>query len=463
MIFGIESETLEFKKTTAEAKDAVIDVVAMLNKHGRGELYFGIKNDGQVLGQMISGSTLRDVNRALTENIKPQIYPTVEMVNIDYKDCIRVQFEGDNVPYFAYGKAYIRVADECKQISPEELGSLFKKKRGMVSPWDSSPSGKTADDINTNFLRSYMKKANDSGRLSYKFTNRDDILRRLGLMSGGEPNNTAIAMFGKNPSLEIQMAVFATDVKHTFIDIDRANGTINQLVDIGEQYIRRNTRWRVVRDGAPQRTEIPEVPMDAVREALLNSYAHRDAEIPQVNEIAIYSNRIEIYNPGTFPEGLTPGDYINRSESSVQRNPLLAEIMYYSKDIERFGTGLQKIARECDGAGVRYGFKCGKLGFTVIFYRTEISGLGRDLEGDLTGSGQVTGQVTGQDTRNERLLEYCTVSRTRREMQEFMGIASRDYFNKTVLLPLLGSGKLRMTIPDKPNSRNQKYVRAGRK
>jgi ATP-dependent DNA helicase RecG len=43
-------------------------------------------------------------------------------------------------------------------------------------------------------------------------------------------------------------------------------------------------------------------------------------------------------------------------------------------------------------------------------------------------------------------------------MQEFIGIASRDYFNKTVLLPLLGSGKLRMTIPNKPNSKNQRYV-----
>jgi ATP-dependent DNA helicase RecG len=179
VIFGQESETLEFKKTTAETKDAVTDVAAILNKHGRGELYFGIKNDGEVLGQKISGSTLRDVSRALTENIKPQIYPTVEMVNIGYKDCVRVRFEGENVPYFAHGKAYIRVADECKQISPEELENLFKKKHGMASPWDSAPSGKTADDINANLLRSYMKKANDSGRLSYKFTNRDDILRRL--------------------------------------------------------------------------------------------------------------------------------------------------------------------------------------------------------------------------------------------------------------------------------------------
>jgi ATP-dependent DNA helicase RecG len=459
MIFGQESETLEFKKTTAETKDGVIDVVAILNKHGRGELYFGIKNDGEVLGQMISGSSLRDVSRALTDNIKPQIYPIVETVNIDYKDCIRVQFEGENVPYFAYGKAYIRVADECKQISPDELESLFKAKRGFVSPWDSEPSGMSVDDINTNFVRSYMKKANECGRLTYKFTSRDDILRRLKLLPEGNPNNTAVAMFGKNSPLEIQMAVFATDVKHTFIDIDRVTGTIDRLVDIGEQYIRRNTRWRVVRDGSPQRMEIPEVPMDAVREALLNSYAHRDAGIPQTNEIAIYSDRIEIYNPGTFPEGLTPEDYINGSEASVQRNPLLANIMYYSRDIEKFGSGLHKIAKECEGAGVKYGFKCGKLGFSVIFYRKEISGLGRDLDGDLDGAAQDTTQDAIQD-RAGVILEFCSTPKTTEEIMLHIGISNRSHFRKSILSPLLRSGAIVMTIPNKPNSRNQKYVRA---
>jgi ATP-dependent DNA helicase RecG len=92
-----------------------------------------------------------------------------------------------------------------------------------------------------------------------------------------------------------------------------------------------------------------------------------------------------------------------------------------------------------------------------------------DLHGD---TGQVTGQVTGQDTeydilqsagrvnRKERLLEFCVLPRMRKEMQEFVGIASREHFNKTILAPLLGSGQLRMTIPEKPNSRNQKYIRS---
>jgi ATP-dependent DNA helicase RecG len=371
--FGIESETLEFKKTTAEIPDSLKDISAILNKHGRGELYFGIKNDGTVVGQMISGSSLRDVSQAISDKIKPQIYPTVEPVNIDNKNCIHVLFEGNDLPYFADGRAYLRVADENKQMSPAELEKYFKKKTGQASPWDSAPSGYAAEDVNTNYLRSYMKKANESGRLDYKFTDRDDILRRLDLLVGGEPNNTAIAMFGKKPPLEIQMAIFATEVKHTFIDIDRASGTIPDLVDLGERYIRQNIRWRVVRDGSPERTEIPEVPMDAVREALLNSYAHRDAHIPQTNEIAIFSNRIEIYNPGTFPEGMMPDDFVDGSEKSIHRNPLLARILYFSKDIESFGTGLRKIVLECEGAGVGYEFRLGKVGFTVVFYRPGIS------------------------------------------------------------------------------------------
>jgi len=78
-----------------------------------------------------------------------------------------------------------------------------------------------------------------------------------------------------------------------------------------------------------------------------------------------------------------------------------------------------------------------------------------DLHGN---TGQVTGQVTGQDKRAVSLIEFCVTPRTRKEMQEFVGIASREHFNKKLLTPLIETGQLTMTIPDKPNSRNQKYV-----
>jgi len=68
---------------------------------------------------------------------------------------------------------------------------------------------------------------------------------------------------------------------------------------------------------------------------------------------------------------LTPHDFIDGTGRSVKRNPLLAQLMYYSKDIESFGTGLRRITEACDKAGVKVEFQMLKLGFAVVFYRPD--------------------------------------------------------------------------------------------
>jgi ATP-dependent DNA helicase RecG len=83
-----------------------------------------------------------------------------------------------------------------------------------------------------------------------------------------------------------------------------------------------------------------------------------------------------------------------------------------------------------------------------------------NLDGDLDGAtNQVTVQDSKQDERLKSLLEFCEIARTRDEMQRHLGITNRGYFRSNILKPLLVSGQLVMTIPDKPNSRNQQYVR----
>ena len=277
-------------------------------------------------------------------------------------------------------------------------------------------------------------------------------------MENGTLNNTAKVMFGKEPRIEIQMAIFATTEKLTFNDINRAEGRILDLVDIGERYIRNAMRYRVIIDGTQiSRKEIPEVPHIAIREALLNSFCHKNYRTPQNNEIAIFSDRIEIYNPGTFPIGITPDEYIKGEGHPIHRNPLLAQIMYYSKDIERFGTGLKRIADACEEADVRYEFVSDYYGFTVVFYRPPLWTSDR-IEENMKITGQDTRQDTGQDSRFNALINFCALPRSRREMQNFIDIASREHFLNAFLKPLLESGDLRMTIPNKPNSKNQKYV-----
>ena len=92
-----EDEVTEFKKSTSELKEGIISIVSILNKHHRGKLFFGIKDDGTVIGQEISNKTLRSVSEAITTKIEPRIFPKVSNVKIDDKDCISVEFEGDEL------------------------------------------------------------------------------------------------------------------------------------------------------------------------------------------------------------------------------------------------------------------------------------------------------------------------------------------------------------------------------
>ncbi|MEG1825272.1 MAG: ATP-binding protein, partial [Cloacibacillus sp.] len=105
---GIETETLEFKKSTGEMKEAVDSICAILNKHGAGELYFGVRSDGIPIGQTITEKTLRDISAAIENHITPQIFPEITVTYLNERACILIKFEGANIPYFAYGKAKIR-------------------------------------------------------------------------------------------------------------------------------------------------------------------------------------------------------------------------------------------------------------------------------------------------------------------------------------------------------------------
>ena len=93
--------------------------------------------------------------------------------------------------------------------------------------------------------------------------------------------------------------------------------------------------------------EIPEIPLDAVKEAITNPFGHRMFDGGQSNEITVFKNRIEIYNPGTFPANKTLESYVVGNQRPIRRNPLIARTLYYSKDMESFATGLKRIKDAC--------------------------------------------------------------------------------------------------------------------
>jgi len=164
MNLGKETETLEYKKTTGEMKEAMVSISSILNKHGIGTLYFGVKPSGDVIGQDVSESSLRDVSRAVYESIKPQIYPAIEEMVLDQKHLIKVEFSGENAPYSAAGRYYLRTADEDREVTPDELKAFFvaNKYREL---WEKGKSNTTAKQIDKPAIKSFWQKAVSAGRL----------------------------------------------------------------------------------------------------------------------------------------------------------------------------------------------------------------------------------------------------------------------------------------------------------
>lgn len=462
MNLGIKTETLEFKKSSGELKEAIVSICAILNKHQKGELYFGIKPDGTPVGQEITEKTLRDISQAIYNNIEPQIFPEITIVQFDGKECIHIRFEGYNTPYFAYGIARIRIADEDRTFSQQELLHYIRKNQNAEDSWERMTSSFSTTEVNEQKVVDYIRKGQDAGRIDFPYTNKETTLNKLLLTNGDKLNNAGMVLFCESMYAELQMAIFAGKERLTFLDIQRKRGSIFDLVDAAERYITANTRWKVLFDGSLQRKEIPEFPMDAVREALINSFCHKDYGACQSNEVTIYKDRIEIYNPGSFPSGFQPEDFISGNERPIRRNPLITSVLYYSKAVEGFGTGLKRIVDACQKADCRYAFKILKSGFVVIFYRKQEE----EEKSDETPTGQDTGQDTGQEdkitleTLQQDILEYCRQPKSRKEIQNHLHLSSRENFNKRYLKPLLDNGLLLMLYPDKPNSKNQKYIKA---
>ncbi len=242
------------------------------------------------------------------------------------------------------------------------------------------------------------------GRISFENDNTSEVLTKLELTEGDRLLNAGAALFVDSGMNDLQMAKFATNEKITFTDIRRYTGSIIGLVDIAMQYLIDAMDWRVEFHGKLERDEIPEIPVDALREAVVNAFAHRQIESRQSIQIMIFKNRIEIYSPGTFPEKTSPEEFAEGNKKEIRRNKIITQTLYYSKDMETFATGLMKIKKLCNEAGVRYEFQREEYGFTVIFYRH--CGEGWGWSGEQSNRHEIDQNVNG----NQHSIENGTVS-----------------------------------------------------
>lgn len=371
MNIGQQSETVEFKLSTSEIHAAVETIAAMLNKKGHGTIYFGVDDKGTVKGQKITDNTYKTVSDAILRDLEPKITPSLEAVNFvdedgHQNDVLKLTFAGERAPYSAFGRFLVRVGTQNRQMSRDELRRLILDE-DYSYPWDRDLSDYTIDDVDDQALRHYYEEAVSCGRLSLPTYDKEAVLAAVEGMKNGKLFNGTFAMFGKSANIGLNLAVYATDSKITFLDLDLRKGNIYRLQKEAIQYISKNIRWRA--EIKEKRTDIPEIPIEAIREAVINAFAHSMyVPTPEI-DINIYPSSVTISNPGTFPENLTPMDYVNKKLSSLKRNPLLLDLLFRCHGTEKNGTGFKRIAAACESAGIRWETEGNPYSFGITFYR----------------------------------------------------------------------------------------------
>jgi ATP-dependent DNA helicase RecG len=141
----------------------------------------------------------------------------------------------------------------------------------------------------------------------------------------------------------VTCALFQGTDKFTVLDRRDFNEDLMSNIDGAMNFLKRYIAVRYEMTGEARRREVPELPYDALREAIINAVAHRDYFERGANVmVEIYDDRIEIGNPGGLPKGLSPEEFGKRS---VLRNPKIAGMLHRADYIEKMGTGVRKMQR----------------------------------------------------------------------------------------------------------------------
>lgn len=370
MKFGKESENVEFKKSTSQLSKSMDDIASILNKDGDGTLYFGVKPDGEVCGQEVTEKTLNDVAENIKASIKPMIYPKIEEIELVGKSVIRVSFSGNEKPYSSYGRYFKRVFDRAEEMSAEELKETFAS-LDYTSSWENRRTNFGLESIDHNALRHFYDQSVACGRLDpLPIYDERELLIGLGLLEEDKLTNAGYYLFSSRGPVVLKAAIYSTDARISFNDIQRWKDNIFNLTDIGIRYIKNNIKWGVVSSGKEaQRIEIPEIPVDAIREIMVNSFAHANYRGETEHEIDITPTEIEIYNPGSFPMNLTPESFVLKKRKSLPRNKVILETLYKCKDVEMFGSGFKKVYALCESKGIKVKYDLDPYGFSFFFLR----------------------------------------------------------------------------------------------
>ena len=448
-------EALEIKKP----KDWLKTISAFANTAG-GTIYFGIADDKSIKGLTDAQYDAEKISELIHSRITPLPHFILSAYKLEGKEVLGVMvFVGEATPYFYQGDgsvtAYIRIGNRSVPADANRLRELAL--RGKNISFDSLPTEYKKADLTFSFFEAAYKQIIKSGikpkeYISFGLCNHDGVLTNAGLLFADDCPLLQARVFCTHWN-----GLYKGSVGDDAIDSEEFEGDLVSLLKNSNNFVRLNSkkRWKKMPD---HRVNKPDYSSRAVFEALCNALMHRDwSIIGSEVHVDIYTDRLEIYSPGGMPDGTLIQERNIDDIPSTRRNPIIADVFQRLDYVERKGSGIGIIRTETShlyGYSDEYApeFRSTHTAFHVI-----LKNVNYNLHDDNT---QDNTQVNTQEEIKEKILHFCSSPRSKTEIVAHCGYKDIRSFTKHHLQPLLDSEKLKMTLPDRPNSRNQKYVTA---
>lgn len=459
-----EMQNIELKSASKGTPEKLYDTLSgFANQNGGGIIIFGLqeKPEFKVIGVYDAQDLqVKVTNYAL--QMEPVIRPVFTVADYEGKTVVSAEIPECDIndkPCYYKGAgrlrgSYIRVGDADLPMTEYEVYSYeaYKKKiRDELRIVERT----SVDDFSKKLLDEFFIKLRSTKSQLATLDDRK-ILRLQGMTDHDNPTVVGTLLLCEYPQAFFpQLGITAMVVDGIefglanqdgvrFIDNKRIDGTIPQMLEEAISFVRRNTRSATIINNDGKREDRSEYPMKAVREVILNALVHRDYSIHSEDSpirVVLYSDRLEVENPGGLYGRLTVND-LGKLPGDT-RNPFLAGNLEIMIDTENRFSGIPTIIAEMKNAGLRPPvFESRRGNFKVILYNDKEQRETVEIE-----------------TSDDDLLAFFNKPRSKEEVAGFVGVKSPYYAMRRYIKPLLESGVIEMTMPDKPKSVLQRYVR----
>ena len=467
-----EKQTLELKSAHEGCPKHLYDTISSFsNQDDGGIIVFGVDESSNY--KEVGVYDPQDIQKKINEQclgMIPVVRPVLTVVEKEGKSFVAAEIPGIDItlrPCYYGGKgkikgSYIRIGDSDEPMTDYEIYSYEAYRKKYQDDIRIIPAVQFSN-LTEEKVIDYLKKL----KLGKPNLTQLDDATILNLMSIKKDNGITLAatmLFCPYPQAFFpQLCITAISVPGTqigqtgtlgerFIDNKRIEGTIPQMLEEATAFVQRNMKIKtIINPKTAKREDKTEYPLIAVREAVLNALVHRDYSIHTEGmpiRIEMYTNRIEIHNPGGLYGRLTVSQ-LGKVQADT-RNPVLATALETLGTVENRYSGIPTIINTMDQAQLPPPVFLDKNGsFTVILYNEN----GKTENHNSTKDGaQKEEKITP-----EKILDFCKNPKTRDEILDFLGLTSPTYAIKKYIFPLADQGLIKLTKPETPGSSKQKF------